>query len=305
MSDNSTNKPGFLPLVGGLLLFVWVAGAIPAVFYQEFQRKAQCIQTEGWLKGWLWCSTDERGFALSSIVRGSLWPIDAILWVTSDAQAASAVQAEPEQPAPSRAGVNRIIYSVEIAYSSLLGLNAEKEEVMDRGQLKDEQKCIAAVQDNNIQAVILAQTAHRGMKDALVRCLRTVSHDCDGTFLPACTSRQELGTPLRLHVFSDGGLLPGKVRQSMAGTTYTQTLTYSREQGQLQPFYLTQTKFDEAQAARLLGHRTDCATMLQSDEMLQARESLFSGHIVKAEIECYSFSEKGAEKRTANRTLLK
>lgn len=97
MSDSSTKKLGFLSLVGGLLLFVWIAGAIPAVFYHEFQRKAQCIQTEGWLKGWLWCSTDERGFAMSSVIRGFLWPIG--LFLVSDTNSAVENSPLPEHEA--------------------------------------------------------------------------------------------------------------------------------------------------------------------------------------------------------------
>lgn len=100
--------------------------------------------------------------------------------------------------------------------------------------------------------------------------MHSVSHICDATFIPACVSCQELGRPLRPHVFSDGGLLSGRDWQAIAGTTYTQMLTYSRERGQLRPSYLTQTKFDETQAARLLGRWVDCTTMLQSAAMLQA-----------------------------------
>lgn len=138
MSDNSTKKAGFLSITGGLLLFVWICGAVPAGICHEFQRKRQCIQTEGWLKGWLWCSTETRNSFPNSMLRGLLWPIDAIRWLATDAQAAGPAQPQPPSPRSLRSDDDKVSYSIEVAYSSLVGLQCG--EGIDNGQGTDKRR---------------------------------------------------------------------------------------------------------------------------------------------------------------------
>ena len=76
MSEASRKAGGTLQLVGGLLFFVWIGGAFIAGMYHNYAQKRQCIQDEGWLKGWLWCSTETRNSFGFNMLRGLTWPIE-------------------------------------------------------------------------------------------------------------------------------------------------------------------------------------------------------------------------------------
>ncbi len=140
------------------------------------------------------------------------------LFMVLAACAAFAVQTQPSLAASVDTAPDKMRYEISVVYSSLAGLNKEEVSLMDRGQLEDEQQCLAAVKNETMHRIVRAQTAYKGMKDAVVRCVRLIYHECDG-FLSSCASKQELGRPVRLHVFSDGGLLPSKDKQLMAGAT--------------------------------------------------------------------------------------
>lgn len=63
------------------VIFVWLAGAFGMSIYYDIQRKANCIEQEGFVKGWLWCETDPVSrMELSSnrielFIRGLGWPV--------------------------------------------------------------------------------------------------------------------------------------------------------------------------------------------------------------------------------------
>jgi|GEM_PF-6121155 len=74
-----------------ITLFIWFLGALAVAGNLEFQRKKECISTEGLIKGWLWCSTDDTSrysqahFGMS-IVQALKWPIELIIPVSSNYQ---------------------------------------------------------------------------------------------------------------------------------------------------------------------------------------------------------------------------
>ena len=74
-----------------ITLIVWMVGALAVAGNLEFQRKAECISTEGLIKGWLWCSADDtsrfRGANFGmNIVRALKWPVGFITPVGTNYQ---------------------------------------------------------------------------------------------------------------------------------------------------------------------------------------------------------------------------
>lgn len=63
------------------VIFVWIAGAFVMSIYYDIQRKSNCIEHEGFLKGWLWCKSDPvtrlefSSNRIEMFVRGLGWPI--------------------------------------------------------------------------------------------------------------------------------------------------------------------------------------------------------------------------------------
>ena len=76
MSETFEKPGGTLKLIGGLLFVVWIGGAFIAGMYHNYAQKRQCIEDEGWLKGWLWCSTETRNSFGFNMLRGLVWPIE-------------------------------------------------------------------------------------------------------------------------------------------------------------------------------------------------------------------------------------
>jgi len=69
----------------------------------EYERKSECIEIEGFLKGFFWCETDDRSrFSdvgiLLNIVRGLSWPYDVFM-VGNPAYASDEFN-DPESPIP-------------------------------------------------------------------------------------------------------------------------------------------------------------------------------------------------------------
>ncbi len=58
-----------------LAFFAWIGGAFFAGLYFNFDQKRQCIKDEGWVKGYLWCSTETRTSFVGNMLQGLLWPV--------------------------------------------------------------------------------------------------------------------------------------------------------------------------------------------------------------------------------------
>lgn len=64
----------------GVLLGIWLCGAAVLAFGYEFERRADCVKQEGFLKGLLWCETDPTSHAevnvsyMSMFIKGLGWP---------------------------------------------------------------------------------------------------------------------------------------------------------------------------------------------------------------------------------------
>lgn len=77
----------YLSAAGSIALFLWLAGGVCAGFYYNYEQKRACIQSEGWLKGWLWCSTEIQSTFTNNFLRGLLWPFKLAMSRSGEAQA--------------------------------------------------------------------------------------------------------------------------------------------------------------------------------------------------------------------------
>jgi hypothetical protein len=92
-----------LQVVVGVLFAIWFAGALIGGLYHNYTQKRQCIHDEGWLKGWLWCSTETRNTFANNMLRGLIWPIDlAVSFRSSDEKASTAPKMTREDFGKSR-----------------------------------------------------------------------------------------------------------------------------------------------------------------------------------------------------------
>jgi hypothetical protein len=80
-------------IVALLIGLVWIVGAIGAGFYYNFDHKRQCIDDEGWFKGWMFCSTETRSSFAVNMIRGAFWPI-AVLSTSASTPAPSITREE-------------------------------------------------------------------------------------------------------------------------------------------------------------------------------------------------------------------
>lgn len=78
MSEKQAKLTGLPSIVGGLFLAAWIVGAAILGLKNIYIQKQQCIKEEGFLKGWLWCSTETNLSITSNMIRGLAWPIDAL-----------------------------------------------------------------------------------------------------------------------------------------------------------------------------------------------------------------------------------
>lgn len=62
------------------LVAIWILGANASILISELDRKHDCVEKEGYLKGLLWCETDATSsLALSiRVFKGLLWPIELL-----------------------------------------------------------------------------------------------------------------------------------------------------------------------------------------------------------------------------------
>lgn len=75
----STSQRGnALKVIVWVLVVVWITGTGITGMYYNYAQKRQCIQDEGWVKGWFWCSTETRYSFTFNMLRGLLWPIDVM-----------------------------------------------------------------------------------------------------------------------------------------------------------------------------------------------------------------------------------
>ena len=58
----------------GLVFLLWFFVAFAYGQYDYFKIKQGCIEREGFLKGWLWCSEENTGTYVRSLLRGMVWP---------------------------------------------------------------------------------------------------------------------------------------------------------------------------------------------------------------------------------------
>ena len=93
MSKASEKTGNTLRIIGGLLLAVWIGGAVIAGMYHNYTQKRQCIEDEGLLKGWLWCSAETRNSFGFNMLRGVIWPIEVVR--TSSAASAEQTSGSP------------------------------------------------------------------------------------------------------------------------------------------------------------------------------------------------------------------
>lgn len=75
---NTLQRGNALMGIIGLLVGVWIVGASITGLYNNYAQKQQCIQDEGWVKGWLWCSTEMRNTFLFNMFRGLTWPLELL-----------------------------------------------------------------------------------------------------------------------------------------------------------------------------------------------------------------------------------
>lgn len=84
MTTTKHHGGNVLPVIGGLLFAVWIFGAFVAGMYYNYAQKKQCIQDEGWLKGWLWCSIETNYSFGANMLRGAIWPIELFFTASNE-----------------------------------------------------------------------------------------------------------------------------------------------------------------------------------------------------------------------------
>lgn len=62
----------------GFLLFIWLSGALITGLTRNYNDKIECIESEGIIKGWLWCSKENRNSFTYNMLSGLIWPIKLI-----------------------------------------------------------------------------------------------------------------------------------------------------------------------------------------------------------------------------------
>lgn len=65
-----------------LLLGVWIFGAFCSDLYYLYSDRRACIERDGWIRGWLWCSEGGRSpYDVYGLLRGLLWPVDLGMYI--------------------------------------------------------------------------------------------------------------------------------------------------------------------------------------------------------------------------------
>ena len=69
-----------LKIFGGFLLAIWFTGAALFSIHDLYKTKERCIDKEGLLKGWLWCSEEGNPYTdhNNRIIKNLAWPLSLI-----------------------------------------------------------------------------------------------------------------------------------------------------------------------------------------------------------------------------------
>ncbi len=72
-----------LLILFSLMFGIWLIGAVFVMLGMEYDRKSECIEKEGFLKGYFWCETDDNSIfwgwrVFLQIIEGLSWPYDII-----------------------------------------------------------------------------------------------------------------------------------------------------------------------------------------------------------------------------------
>ena len=115
MKTNTSQRRNFFQVIARLLFVAWIAGAVIAGMHHNYAQKRQCIQDEGWLKGWLWCSTETRNSFGFNMLQGLAWPIEVSRSSSSkNQQVVPASRITQEQFDSSRVGTVYVCWSVAL-----------------------------------------------------------------------------------------------------------------------------------------------------------------------------------------------
>jgi len=60
--------------IGFFVLFVWVVGAFVSGAINNYKVKKGCIENEGFVKGWLFCSKESNSSFALEMAKGIFWP---------------------------------------------------------------------------------------------------------------------------------------------------------------------------------------------------------------------------------------
>lgn len=70
-----------MKIIGVIIVSIWMFGTIGMYAFYTFDRRGDCIQNEGWIKGFFWCETDpksriEVGIGHTSMMfKSMMWPV--------------------------------------------------------------------------------------------------------------------------------------------------------------------------------------------------------------------------------------
>lgn len=63
-----------LKRAGLLILCIWISGAFVSGIINNYGLKKECIEDEGFMKGWLFCSRESKHSFALEMAKGMLWP---------------------------------------------------------------------------------------------------------------------------------------------------------------------------------------------------------------------------------------
>lgn len=64
-----------LKKIGQVMFGIWIAGAFVSGIVNNYQFKKDCIEDEGFMKGWLFCSKESNYSFTLEMAKGMIWPI--------------------------------------------------------------------------------------------------------------------------------------------------------------------------------------------------------------------------------------
>ena len=115
MRISTSQRGNALQVIVWVLVVVWIAGTSITGMYYNYAQKRQCIQDEGWVKGWFWCSTETRYSFAFNMLRGLVWPIEVMNSFSNAGQQVSPqLQMTQEQFDRSRVGTMYTCWAVAL-----------------------------------------------------------------------------------------------------------------------------------------------------------------------------------------------